>query len=181
MSWVWKLVLSIYNLALVALGTVMISMAAGNAELLNTINNCFASPWQRVWTGAVGGLLFVLGIMLLLVSLRRENPEAVLIRDAAGGQIFITIPAVEQVILKSARSLAGVREARPVIKSLRTGIKVYLHLLVAPDTVIPELTAELQQVVKAEVEHMVGIPVLEIKVLVDDTEDRRERKQGGRL
>jgi len=176
MSWLWKIVLSLYNLALISLGAVMISLASGNSAILDNINVWMVNPWDRIWAGAVGGLLIVLGFMLLIMSLKKETGETVLVRDAAGGQIFITITAVEQIVLKTVRTLTGVRESRPVIKSTRPGLKIYLHLLLVPDTVVPELTAELQQLVKAEVERLVGVPVLEVKVLVDDSAYQREQR-----
>jgi len=175
MTWFWRLLLTVYNLGLLALGTAMIATAAGNQVVLNSLTYWFANPWERVWAGAVGGLLLILGMILIVLTLRREASDAVLVKDGANGQIFITIPAVEQVVLKSARALPGVRETRPVIKNIHQGLKIYLHLLVVPDTIVPELTANLQQVVKADVERMVGVPVLEVRVLVDDTEKRERR------
>ncbi|MGE5449918.1 MAG: alkaline shock response membrane anchor protein AmaP [Methanomassiliicoccales archaeon] len=176
MSWLWRLILTIYHLGLVALGGIMISTASGNPGVINGINSWLSNPWDRIWAGAVGGLLLVLGIMLIIFTLKREVPEAVLVKDGLAGQIFITIPAVEQIVLKSARALPGVRETRPVINSSRLGLKIYLHLLIAPDAVVPELITSLQQMVKDDVEHFVGVPVLEVKVLVDDSEAKRERK-----
>ncbi|MGE5381710.1 MAG: alkaline shock response membrane anchor protein AmaP [Methylocystaceae bacterium] len=181
MSWLWRLVLTLYNLALVALGTAMISAAAGNTIWLDTITYWFTNPWERIWAGAVGGLLFVLGLMLIILTLKREKPPMALVKDAEFGHVYITIPAVEQVVLKSARTVPGVREARPVISSSRPGLKIYLHLLTMPDAIIPELTSGLQQTVKTDVERLVGIPVLELKILVDDKSAGHGEKQGGRL
>lgn len=175
MSWFWKLLLTIYNLLLVALGAYIVSVASGNMHLLKGLVAVFAVPSSRILAGAVGGLIFALGVIFLIASLRREKQDSLILADGAYGQVCITVPAISQVILKSARGLSGVREVRPVITGHKQGLTIYLHLLVTPDVVVPELTALLQERVKEDVEHLIGLPVAEVSVLVDEPTIKRAK------
>jgi uncharacterized alkaline shock family protein YloU len=118
--------------------------------------------------GAVGGIFLVGSILILLSGFRnRKIPESV-INNGEMGSVSISFNAVENLILKAANNVERLKDVKVKLKPREDSLSIILKVTVAPDTNIPELTSELQRVVKDYVESMAGISVREIKVKVEN-------------
>ena len=84
------------------------------------------------------------------------------------GEVRVSFKAVENLVLKAARGSKGVQEVKTRIQNTERGLVIYLRAVSAPDQNIPQVTAELQQLVKNYVEESTGVTVAEIKVLIEN-------------
>lgn len=125
----------------------------------------FYGRWEM---GAVAGIFLVGSILILLSGFRnRKIPESV-INNGEMGSVSISFNAVENLILKAANNVERLKDVKVKLKPREDSLSIILKVTVAPDTNIPELTSELQRVVKDYVESMAGISVREIKVKVEN-------------
>ena len=118
------------------------------------------------WTVGVSGVLFLLGLLLLLFELRpppREEPQVLLKQDGLG-RITVSRDGVRELVSREAGRVAGVMEVRPQVEENRKGMRILCRTSVDPSASVPELTRELQERVKAAVEHHLGRRVAEVRV-----------------
>jgi uncharacterized alkaline shock family protein YloU len=174
-SWVWRLLLTVYNILLAVLGAVIISIAAGNVGLLHQFDGLFATPYNSLFTGIIGGLLMIFAVVLLVLGLKRDRPESLLIEDSPFGEVCITVAAISEIITKAARGVEGVRDVQPAVTYTKKGVMIYLHLMAGPDVRLPELSSLLQEKVRDQVETLVGIKVVGVRILVDQPALRRAK------
>lgn len=134
------------------------------------------SAWQTSFEAVYGRLEYVivavilLGLAVLCVFniFRREETMETITQAGALGEVRISFKAVENLVLRASRAVQGVREVKARIMYTDRGIIILLRALALPDLNIPQVTAELQQAVKAYVEDSTGCTVAEIKVFVEN-------------
>ena len=171
MERIWRLVLFIYNLLLLGLAGVAVIAAAGRPEPLEYIKLGLSTPQNRVVVGTLAILLIVIALLLLFAGLKspaiRKN-DSVIINSELNGQVSITVPAIKLIIMKAVKKVEGVKDIKPSVSSSEEGLVVYLHMMINPEHNVPEMSKNLQQVVKQYLEEIGGLQVSQVKVLVDD-------------
>jgi hypothetical protein len=118
------------------------------------------------WTVGICGALFLLGLLLLFFELRpppREAPQLVLKQDGLG-RVTVTRDGVRELVGREAGRVAGVMEVRPRVEENSKGMRILCRTSVDPTANMPELTREVQERVKAAVEHHLGRQVAEVRV-----------------
>ena len=76
----------------------------------------------------------------------------------------ITRSGVRQIVDRAAGQVAGVTEVRSRLEESAGGLSVHCRVAVDPAASISTLTQELQERVKAAVEHAIGLTVSEVGV-----------------
>ena len=122
-------------------------------------------PTQLV--GAVLGLLMAVGAFLLLVAeLRPPRRQGVVVTQVAGGTAELALESISLRVKKAAESIQGVREAVPGIRSRGKAVDILLRVTSDADVDLPKKTEEIMQVVRAETESKMGIPVKSLRMTV---------------
>jgi uncharacterized alkaline shock family protein YloU len=141
------------------------------------VEQFMASTQQRFIAGSGAAVVLLVGLYLLMASLRTERrPEAAIVQEGPMGNVMMTVPAVKQIIMKAARNVEGVREVVPEVKQARDGLEVLLRVMVNPDVRVPDMTAALQDKVSRQLEEIGGLKVAGVKVTVDDISAARNPK-----
>nr|PZN03127.1 MAG: alkaline shock response membrane anchor protein AmaP [Bacillota bacterium] len=119
-------------------------------------------------TAAIAGI-FLLGSIFILISGARvrRTPESI-INSGEMGNVSISFSALENLVLKAANGVERLKDVKVQLKLRDNSLSINLKVTVASDTNIPELSAELQKVVKDYVESMAGISVQEVAVKVEN-------------
>lgn len=159
-------------IAIMALGYLMASLflvitAIGWTTPLNTLVGYLLYTTNRWVLGITGTFIFVIALTLFFSSFRSKPDRISAVHETTLGQIKITIHALEHLVLKAAKSIHGIREVKPLLKSLKSGLVIELRVQVLPDVNIPEVTEELQKTVREYLQKTAGIGVQEIRVLVN--------------
>jgi len=115
----------------------------------------------------VGAALFLLSLRFLFVSLRRSRERSGSIDQRTDyGDIRISLETVENLALKAASRVRGVKDLRARVRVDDSGLDIQLRSVIDGESSIPMLTEEMQRGVKEHVEEITGIPVASVTVYV---------------
>jgi uncharacterized alkaline shock family protein YloU len=169
MKSIWRLLLFVYNLLLIILSGLLIAAAIGRPEPLKYIEIALSTTQNRIIMGVAGVILLTLGIYVFISTIKiQPRVKSVEVDRSLAGEVFITIPAIKIIIMKAVKKVEGIKEVKPVVNSRPDGLEVYLHMMINPDVSVPELSKNVQDVVRKYLEDIGGLKVAEVKVLVDD-------------
>jgi len=166
---IWRLIFVIYSLVLLFLSGSAILAAMGRPEPLGYINLALATSQNRVILGIAAIILFVLLVIVLVSALKKEpKPNFIAIEGGLTGQIYITVPAVKVIIMKAVKKVEGLKEVKVKVNESPEGLVVDLHIMINPELSVPEMSKDVQGIVKQYLEDIGGLQVAKISVLVDD-------------
>jgi uncharacterized alkaline shock family protein YloU len=124
----------------------------------------------------------LLAIVLAFFELRPARRDARLtLKQDALGQVTVAHEVVRELVRREAGRIAGVMAVRPRLDVDSRGLRILCRVSVDATASLPELTQQLQERVKASIEHHLGRPVAEVSVdtqlapLVDRWPRRRVR------
>jgi hypothetical protein len=137
-------------------------------------------PTSWSWAVGVSFVLILVGLLLLVLELRPapRAPQITLKQDGLG-RVTVARDGVRELVDREASRVAGVMEVRSHIEEDARGLRILCRLSVDPTGSVPEMTQQLQERLKAVVEHHLGRPVAEVSVdaqvapLVSVRRDRR--------
>ncbi len=193
--------MNVFNRLLIILLDLLLLVAAG-AVLLVTLGvtppeQLAPTPWfvDRLvpftqldptgwsWTVGVSIVLLLVGLLLLFLELRpgpREAPRIMLKQDGLG-RVTVARDGVRHLVDGEAGRVAGVMEVRSHVEEDAAGLRILCRLSVDPTRSMPEMTQELQERLKAAVEHHLGRPVAEVRVDAQVAPLVSDRRAGRRV
>ena len=127
-----------------------------------------ANPWESTMVAA---LLLSLGL-LLFVRPRQSTDRAIRI-SSNGGDVLISMDALQEIIARSAMALKGVLQIHSSLREREAGLQITVSCQLEKDVLIPQTSTDLQKKVKQDVELYTGITVTEVRVLVHRLEKVR--------
>lgn len=169
MAHIWRLVVFLYSILLLGLSGIAIIAAMGRPEPLSYLNLALSTPQNRIVLGVIAIALLVIALLSLFSSLKiQTRPSSITIQNTLVGQVSITVPALKVIIMKAIKKVEGVKEVKSSVSSDPQGLIVNLHIMIEPELSVPDTTKSIQNIVKQYIEEIGGLPVAEIKILVDD-------------
>ena len=180
-----KFLLVLLLLCVIALSALCVATAMGFVTL-----DMIVAPIEVITNGLIGNRLILGGggVVLLAIAFRlfvamgkkrdaknaaAPMPTSTMIMSGDNGTAYMTITAIDSLVQRHCRANAKVRECESVVVPAgesASGISIKLKLSVAPDTVIPELSANLQQSLKEYIETLCGVSVNAIDILIVPTQ-----------
>jgi uncharacterized alkaline shock family protein YloU len=160
-----RLILVLLGLLLIGAGLYIVAVSA---DLIAGDAITALVAWPVLVALGAGGLL--LGLILLSLALRspkEKTPESV-IQVSEHGEIRIAVIAIENMVLRVIQQNKGVRDVGRRAVYTPQGLLIQVRVRVFPDLELPGLISELQGKVKGYIEEITGIPVVEVKVLVEN-------------
>lgn len=162
-----RILMGIMALGYLVFSLFLIVTAVGWTRPLYMLENYLlyrTNPWV---TGIVGTILFVFSLTQVITLFGTKPPKVSSIHETSLGTINITLPALENLVLKAAQSVQGIRDVRALLKSVPEGLVIQLKVQVMPDINIPKVSEEVQKTVKEYLHRTAGIIVKEIKIVVN--------------
>ncbi len=157
-----KVLLFFYTIAILILTTFGIAVAAGAVDL-----RVIDPESATVAAYIIGAFLLLASLRLLYLALKRSKGGAPSIDQRNEyGDIRISIETVENLALKAASRIRGIRDLRSRVRVTDAGLEISIRSVVDGETSIPALTEEVQSSVKQLVEEITGIPVAFVSVYV---------------
>lgn len=163
-----RVVGSVYIFIVVVLAVGLLAVIAGWDEPLLYLPQLVADPAARVPVATVAVIVVVFGIWALLSAVQRPLPVQTVVQTTPLGEIRISRQALENMVIRAAHQVHGLRDVRPVLRCLPEGVAIFLQASTAPEMAVPEVTAQVQEKVRSYVEELAGVQVLEIRILVDN-------------
>lgn len=126
------------------------------------------------------GLLFLivfLGSSVILYPFFNieKRYKKTLINSTDLGDINITLGAIDNLVKKIIKKREGIFEINTDINNSESGLDIDLSIKVYSDYIIPELTNELQKVVKSYLEDTTGVTVNSVQVLVNEINSEKNK------
>lgn len=126
-------------------------------------------PWEDA---IIAACLLLLGVLPFFRPRSRRTEPTFLIPSRLG-EVRMTEPAMKDIIVRSAQTLMDLRKVQPQLRRREDGLEVLVYAQLNPESVIPEITEQLQRKIKEDMERYIGIKVVEVKVLVRSLEVAR--------
>ncbi|CAH8771572.1 alkaline shock response membrane anchor protein AmaP [Paenibacillus dendritiformis] len=159
-----RLFLFIYSFAIGTIAIAVILAATGFIAQPIRLTEPF---WLQSTVIATAAVLFLLSIRFFYVSIRRERTALPSIDQRTEiGDIKISIETIENLALKAAGRVRGVKDLKARIRTNEAGLDIVIRTVVDGETSIPELTEEVQRQVRDYVQQITGIPVSYVSVYV---------------
>ena len=140
-------------------------------------------PTSWSWAVGISVVLLLVGLLLLFLELRpgpRAAPRITLKQDGLG-RVTVARDGVRDLVDREAGRVAGVMEVRSHVEEDRAGLRILCRLSVDPTRSVPEMTQELQERLKAVIEHHLGWPVAEVRVDAQAAPLVSDRRAGRRV
>lgn len=128
--------------------------------------------YNRLIMGGAGLVLLIIALRLFIAMGRRETapkekaPTSTLLSAGENGTAYITLAALDSLVQRHCRANQRIKECESGVQAMPGGVAISLRLQVLPDTVIPELSAQLQQSLKEYIETISGICVTGVDILI---------------
>ncbi|MGM1045998.1 Uncharacterized conserved protein YloU, alkaline shock protein (Asp23) family [Paenibacillus uliginis N3/975] len=159
-----RLMLFIYSLSIGVISVVAILLLSGAIPYDLTYNQ----ERQFFWAGIiVASVLFLLSIRFFYISIRRDRTVTNSIDQRTEfGDIQISVETIENLCLKAASRVRGVKDLKSRIKVSQSGLEIAIRAVVDGEESIPTLTTDVQKQVHDFVEDTTGIPVSNVSVYI---------------
>lgn len=162
-----KIIIGIMSFGYLIISVFLVIAALGWTSPVYSLQNYLLLAANRWLMGLTGTVMFIVSLTLFLGSFRSKPARVTVIHETSLGKIKITIPALEHLVLKSAQSVQGVREVKPLLKRDENGVSIELKVQIMPDINIPGITENLQRTVREYLLKTTGTNVKDIKILVN--------------
>ncbi len=106
--------------------------------------------------GVIVASTMLLGLAFARIILGRQEQERLIHFDNPLGRVTISLAALEDLIRRLAIHMPQVKEIRPDIVSTKKGLDVDIRLVLRSDVNIPEMTANMQDIIKRKVQDVIG-------------------------
>ena len=159
------LLLCIVTFALLMLSTVLAAFTIVPLEWLDDALALLYGHWEAA---AVAAIFFLASVRLLFTGMTSGEPRDTMLCQTENGQVRVAISAVRSLVERTARQIKGVKQTKIRLENSRQGMNIYLRIVVLPDLIVPELTAELQQRVRSTLQETLLAEVHDIQVLVEE-------------
>lgn len=115
----------------------------------------------------VAVILFLLSIRFFYISLRRDRASLPSVDQRTEyGDIQISMETIENLSLKAAGKVKGVRDLKSRIRVSQAGLEITIRAIVDGEHSLPLLTTEVQRQVHDFVQDTTGIPVADVSVYI---------------
>jgi uncharacterized alkaline shock family protein YloU len=112
-------------------------------------------------------VLFLLSLRFFYISIRKERNRIPSIDQRTEfGDIQISVETIENLCLKAASKVRGVRDLKSRIKVDQAGIDIEIRAVVDGEYSIPALSSDIQKQVHDYLQETTGIPVANVSVFI---------------
>ncbi|OPA81342.1 hypothetical protein BVG16_03235 [Paenibacillus selenitireducens] len=159
-----RLLLFFYSIviAVVAICTVLYATNVLDRSLL-----IGTEQWldNAVIAGAI--VIILISLRFFYISIRRDRASnhSIDLRNELG-EIHISMETIENLALKAASRVRGVKDLKVKIRVTEAGLELVVRTFVDGETSIPGLTEEVQRQVRDHVTEVTGIPVAGVSVFI---------------
>lgn len=180
MRYLDRLINFIFSLVILVLAIVIIMVSAGFVGYENVDNwiklNMFSAANNT--TTCIVAIITLIAALKTTVFLSRMNPKKknTILVDTNHGKIQIAAETIENTAKTVVKDYEEIKDAQVKMVKEKRGIKVYMALLVLPNTNIIELSAKVQDEVKEAIEDTTGVKVNNVDIKIKNITENRKAK-----
>jgi uncharacterized alkaline shock family protein YloU len=154
-----KIIVFFYSLVFVCIGVLMVFFAlhlAGRYDLSVLISYIRNFPNLPLLVGLTGILIVLISISLANISFKKFQAEKTIGYTTNGGQIIISLGAIEDFIRKLTSQLPEVKELRSEVFVSRKRIEIETRVVLWSTSNIPEITEKIQSSIQLQVQTLLA-------------------------
>ena len=163
-----KLLLIVFSIIVIIISVLLILVSTEMIDIrgiFDTAHNFVIS--NKVPSLIIGALFSLLGLVGLFSSSdSSEDMKTGLAIKTEKGTVYITKDTFESIILSVARNYAELRNVKVDISVNETGVVANIYAMILPDTVVPTLTAKLQENIKSSVLKHTTVEIKEANIKI---------------
>jgi hypothetical protein len=172
-----------YAAVITVIGVALIVFSL-NLLLPQDINNLLVlakeSNQSRVVIGFSGLILILISFSFAQAILGKFQRERTIAFATAGGQVTISLSAVEDLIRRLAVIIPEIKDLKPDVIATKKGIIVDMRVVLRSEANIPELTARLQETARSKIQEVLGLEeqiIIRIHVakIAQDEKDKKRK------
>ncbi len=134
--------------------------------------------------GIILGVLMFLTILFYRIFLASFQQDKVIAFDNPSGRVSVSLLALEDLVKRKVSKLYQVRDVKTKIRAAgRRGLQVKITLVICAEGHIPDITSEVQDMVKNKIQDVIGLDeavniyVYIGKILPDESHSRQIHKE----
>ncbi len=172
-----RVILAIYTISLGIASLGLILLAFGWRTPLEYIRTSALTIPGRIEIGIIGLVLVVVSVRLVGVGISGSPRRRAIKHELALGDVRISVSAVEGMVQRLVRNVAGVRDASAVMERWEDGLSVRVRATVGPGEPVTDLSATIQDAIRTQVQRVIGMPVKQVRIEINhiSPETRRSR------
>ncbi len=156
--WVYQIVAGLsLLLASALLSSLAFELPFKRALVEAKMDAWIADPSSHFAMGGIGVLLAVIFFSYVVIKSRMAREEPSIAFDNPDGEVSISIKAIEDFVGRIGRDFAEVKTLETSIVARREGVQIVLKTELWSGSNIPKLTEKIQNVVKSQVQNILGI------------------------
>ncbi|MEI7024663.1 alkaline shock response membrane anchor protein AmaP [Paenibacillus sp. y28] len=160
---VYSIIIGVISVAVLLLSSAIIPKETSSLAL----DKVYLEPSVAYPTIIVSVVMLLLSLRMFYITVRRGRSQAPSIDQRTDyGDIRISLETVENLALKAAGRVRGVKDLKTRVNVTDSGLDIVIRAVVDGESSIPDLTEEVQRNVKLHVEEITGIPVAGVAVFV---------------
>jgi len=151
------------------------------AEIIKFIELAYDDMDVRTIVGVVNAALIVLSFLFARIIYGSSEKERTIAFDNPSGRVTVSLAAMEDMVRRVILRIPDIKEVKTGIIATKKSLEVEIRLILRSDINIPEMTAQLQEMVKNKIQDSIGIEeavVVRIHVIKITTDDAKAKKTG---
>lgn len=160
-----RLIILLASILVVLLGLALSVAALGWDPTGSAANIAAFIKNHRIEAGLTGLILLLAGWHLIFYSVSPTREDGI-IRESTLGQIRIQYRALENLVVRTAQEVEGIRDVEARIVSENDEVAITVSLTLLPEHKISDVSGQVQHNVEAAVREVAGVPVASVAVEV---------------
>lgn len=159
-----RLLLFIYSLSIGVICVFAILLMSG---LVPSPGELLDAATLQITIIVVAVVLFLLSIRFFYIAIHRDRSQVPSIDQRTEyGDIQISVETIENLCLKAASRVKGVKDLKARIHVSEAGLEIMIRAVVDGDASIPNMTSDVQKQVHDYLQETTGIPVANVAVYI---------------
>ncbi len=163
-----KFLLVVFSIVIIILAVCILLVSTGVVDITGAFSNIKMWLLQNKLSGVViGAVLAILGLIGVFASSdTNEERKGGLAIKSEKGTVYITRDTFENIIYGVTKSYAELKNVKVDVSMSEEGILANVYTSILPDTVVPTLTAKLQENIKSSVLKQTTVEIKEVNVKI---------------
>ena len=171
----------IYTLLFSVAGAILIAMAIRPESLRSAIDLIRSTSFTtnvKVGLSVTGLLLILINILIAQLSIGKLQRQKIIAFENPGGQVTLSLSAVEDYIKKITDRMTEIKEIKSTIYARKSGVEVITRAALYSGVNIPEVTEKVQAMIRSHLQEMLGLDeTITVKVHVARIVERDKKSE----
>lgn len=158
---IFSIIVIIISLFIILSSTQMIDISLNVGNIINILTS------NKTIVLVVGSIFTLLGLIGLFASSEAgEDMRGGLAIKTEKGTVYITKDTFESIIIGVTRTYPELKNVKANISINEKGVIVNVYTMILPDTVVPTLTAKLQDSIKSSIQKQTTVEITEANIKI---------------